>query len=158
MMASMLKHAKGNGDPFLVVPSLGDGVTRRDRTDEVALDVVDAGDTRLATGERGGGPTLGGLGDRGLRDDDATLEVVDNLCNDALASDAVLNELDASLAVETLDIGRSFSAGGCRLEEVVVVPALLLRIVDARDRTDVTDDAEDCTLVLFSATDWVRLG
>jgi hypothetical protein len=237
-------------NPFFIGAWFDDGVTRRDGVfvGEAILECVDVGDTRLvATGDRGAGPRLGDRGDRGLRaDEDATLDVVDSLWSGELASDAVLNALDASLVVEIVDVGRSdreavdsgrfglsvfelrrldldttdsgrsdfatLDSGRSNLDNVdsgrwdsaivdsgrssglvmtkpgwfgsdmtdperseveaddggrsikggcgfvdAAVPALVFRMVDARDRTDVTEDAEDFVLLL-SAIDWLMLG
>lgn len=162
----------------LIVPvrdelSLALGVTRRERTDElvklVALEASDVRDAVVGPDRRGvvgGTAAFATLGDLALGE--VTLLVVEAVEVDekrraraalpAESSDlADLNAVDPSLAAEdTPDSGRSSAEGGRR--PVALVGALLLRIVDACERTDVTEGGLGAERVGLSGTESPRVG
>lgn len=132
-------------------------------TREVATDVVLASEGRLGLvlaeeGKAG----VGAPGDRDVVLRPADVDVVESVeeveilrDRPAIDSRAVLKaddvvDVSLRLDIDNVDEGRGEGGAGGRSVDWPVVPAAFLRIVDACDRTDDTDAAEDfgrCTVV-----------
>jgi hypothetical protein len=130
--------------PRLVLLSVvaDDGVTRRDRTDDAMLDVTDERPDAM----RGVLGTDDGTGGAGVRDarvlcaDEAPVEERRgrNVAPGADMSDLADLNVASLSAVLVLLVGREEPDGAPGSAPPADVLALLLRMVDARERTDVT--------------------